>query len=97
MIWPFKDEQRWSVGERTKTTVFAFTGKELRRFYDHVGNGPEYLSGINPSLLCENASRGDRVTDRALQILRRAGLIQFAKGKWTKTEPVVGAVEGGKP
>lgn len=79
--WPFKEGQRWTVrrysgadGGRT------FDEMLLKRFYDSIGTEKIDYLALHES--CTGHS--DRLTDRALQILRKAGLIRYVGGRWEK-------------
>lgn len=78
--WPFVDAQTWHVG----SVQAPFTGSDLRKFYDAIGT-QRIGNGSVPHLV-GGSGGSDRRVDRALQLLKRAGLIAFVNGRWIKTE-----------
>ena len=53
---------------------WTLTGADLRALYDQVATGAPI------------PDRSARRTDRALQLLRRAGLIRYVGGQWVAAE-----------
>ncbi len=81
MTWPFKDDQKWNASGH------PFTGVDLRHFYDAIVDrraGFNQSNGVKPHLVGAT-SGSDRAVDRALQLLKKAGLIRYEKGRWVKT------------
>ncbi len=65
------------LGRTWETTAGVVTSKDLLRVYNAVERGYAPSTGIPGA-----AGNSDRRVDRATKLLRRAGLIEFAGGKW---------------
>jgi hypothetical protein len=64
------------------TTHGSVTGKDVEAVYHAIGRGDAPATGIP-------GARGgsDRRVDRALQLLRKAGFVKFAGGRWSVAVP----------
>lgn len=71
----------WTVaGEGRGDPPRALTGAELRAYYEAVRDGRYAPDAVGV------AFQSDRKANKAAQLLRVAGLIKYAGGKWMVTE-----------
>lgn len=75
----------WKGGTGTRTRFWMLTAEELRAFYAAVPHGPEAMSFTLGVL-----SLSERKADRALQLLRKAGLIRYDHSTRTWRYPGLG-------
>ncbi len=78
--WPKKLKGKsWTVGLRTPHPE-TITEKSLRKFYEAVPKGSQEMCkalGV--------AALSSRKADRALQLLKKEGLIIYKEGEWRQT------------
>jgi hypothetical protein len=80
----------WSGKDPYRRTTWTLTLAEVTALLRAVPNRPAMLAALG-----DVGQLGDRKTDRALQLLRRARLIRWTGKGWERTE--LGDQEAAKP
>jgi hypothetical protein len=70
------------IGRSWTTPEGELTGQCVQRVFDAIEAGQERCTAIPGARV-----NSDRRVDRATQVLRKAGLIEFAGGKWRVVVP----------
>jgi hypothetical protein len=70
------------LGRTWSTPHGEITGGQVQAMFDAIARGDERSSAV-PGM----HGNSDRRVDRATQVLRKAGLIEFAGGKWRVVVP----------